>query len=327
MTPRPRPTARAAAAYLGLDLGGTNIKYGVVDANGTMIWDTRVATPTERPLPVPAIIDITVEAFEQACQSGHLISGVGVAAPGRVDSVSGHVLAASNLHWQDVPLGLSLEQKLGVPVRVLNDANAAAIGELAAGDPTSRDFDLIYISIGTGVGAGMIIGGHLYTGETLNAGELGHVVAVPDGRQCPCGGIGCLETVASGPGIIQTYRATLQRTGRSDAGMSMTLPDVVTAAAAGDQDAIDALSCATASLGIQVANFRNLLDVSHFVIGGGVANIGWPLVPQISQAAARYLAPGKRGRLEVRKSTMIDRAAIIGAVSYLRTHASALPTD
>ena len=196
----------AERAYLGLDIGGTNIKYGLVDAHGVMLWGARVATPAERPLPVLAIKDIAAAALDRAVQDGQAIAGLGVAAPGRVDSGSGVVVEASNLRWERAQLGTTLEDKLGLPVRVLNDTNAAALGEYMAGDWPSPAADLICISIGTGVGAGLIINGELFAGEKFNAGELGHVVAAVDGRECACGGIGCLETIASGPGIVRAYR-------------------------------------------------------------------------------------------------------------------------
>jgi glucokinase len=306
-------------AYLGLDVGGTNVKYGVVDAHGAMLWGARIATPAERPLPVLAITDIAAAALDRAVQDGQVIAGLGVAAPGRVDSAAGLVLEATNLNWERAQLGQMLEDKLGLPVRVLNDTNAAALGEYVAGGWPNPAADLICISIGTGVGAGLILGGELYSGENFNAGELGHVVAVPDGRACACGGIGCVETIAAGPGIVLSYLDAMARAGEPAAG-PVALPDVVAAALAGQEPAVTALSAAAAALGIQVANCRTLLDVSHFVIGGGVANVAWPLVPEVARVAARYLAPAKAARLQVRKSAMIDRAAIVGAVSYLREH-------
>jgi glucokinase len=309
----------AEKAYLGLDVGGTNIKYGLVDAHGVMLWGARVATPAERPLPVLAIKDIAAAALDRAVRAGQVIAGLGVAAPGRVDSGSGVVVEASNLRWHRAQLGTTLEDKLGLPVRVLNDTNAAALGEYVAGGWPSPAADLICISIGTGVGAGLIMNGELFAGETFNAGELGHVVVAVDGRECTCGGIGCLETIASGPGIVRAYQDAMAADGTALANPA-TLPDVAAAALAGQAPAITALSSAAAALGIQVANCRTLLDISHFVIGGGVANIGWPLVPEIAQVASRYLASGKAARLQVRKSAMIDRAAIVGAVSYLREH-------
>jgi glucokinase len=310
-------SSRGQEAYLGLDVGGTNIKFGVVDTSGALLWGARVATPAARPVPLLAITDIAAAALDRAVRAGQVIAGLGVAAPGRVDSGSGVVIEASNLRWERVELGMVLEDKLGLPVRVLNDTNAAALGEYVAGGWPSPATDLICISIGTGVGAGLILGGELYTGENFNAGELGHVIAVADGRRCACGGIGCLETIAAGPGIVLAYQEARARAGEPPAG-PVTLPDVATAALARHEPAVEALTAAAAALGIQVANCRSLLDVSHFVIGGGVANIGWPLVPEIERAAARYLAAGKRARLQVRKSAMIDRAAIVGAVSYLR---------
>ena len=305
-------------AYLGLDVGGTNVKYGLVDTQGEMLWGARVSTPGTRPLPIDAISDIAVAALDRAIQAGYVVAGVGVAAPGRVDPGTGVIIEASNLQWKEAQLGPALEKRLALPVGVLNDTNAAALGEYTAGGTASPGAGLICVSIGTGVGAGLIMDGALYTGQNFAAGELGHVVAVTDGRECACGGVGCLETIASGPGIIRTYRDILVETGGSTVTGAVTLPAVAAAALAGEEAAVAALASAAAALGVQVANCSTLLDISDFVIGGGVANIAWPLVSEIRLAASRNLTVGKRARLQVRKSMMIDRAAIVGAVSYLR---------
>jgi glucokinase len=313
--------SRAELAYLGLDVGGTNIKYGLVDAHGAMLWGARVATPATRPVPVLAIKDIAAAALDRAAAAGQTVAGLGVATPGRVNSGSGVVLEATNLDWDRAPLGTLLEDKLGLPVRVLNDTNAAALGEYVAGGWPSPAADLICVSIGTGVGAGLIMGGELYAGENFNAGEIGHVIADPDGGACACGGTGCLETIAAGPGIVRAYQDAMARADGGRPPGPVSLSGVAAAAQAGSEPAIAALTAAATALGIQVANCRSLLDVSHFVISGGVANIDWPLVPEIARVASRYLTAGKRARLQVRKSEMIDRAAIVGAVSYLREHA------
>lgn len=305
-------------AYLGLDVGGTNVKYGLVDACGEMLWGARVSTPGTRPLPIDAISDIASAALDRAVQAGYSVAGLGVAAPGRVDPGTGVIIEASNLQWKEAHLGPALEKRLALPVGVLNDTNAAALGEFTASGTASPGASLICISIGTGVGAGLIMDGALYTGQNFAAGELGHVVAVIDGRNCACGGVGCLETIASGPGIIRTYLDILAKTGESTATSGLTLSAVAAAALAGQEAAVAALISAATALGVQVANCGTLLDISDFVIGGGVANITWPLVSQIRQVASRNLAAGKRARLQVRKSTMIDRAAIVGAVTYLR---------
>jgi glucokinase len=308
----------AGLAYLGLDVGGTNVKYGLVDADGEMLWGARVSTPSTRPLPIDAISDIASSALDRAVGAGHDVAGLGVAAPGRVDPGTGVIIEASNLKWKEAQLGPALEKRLGLPVGVLNDTNAAALGEYISDGTASPRASLICVSIGTGVGAGLVMDGALYTGQNFAAGELGHVVAVSDGQECACGGVGCLETIASGPGIRRAYLDLLAQAGQSTGADAVTLPGVVAAALAGQEAAAAALAAAATALGIQVANCSTLLDISDFVIGGGVANIAWPLVAEIRQAAIRNLAAGKRARLQVRKSTMIDRAAIVGAVAYLR---------
>ena len=308
-------------AYLGLDVGGTNIKYGLVDGNGTVVWGARVPTPALRPLPVTTIADIAADALAHIARTGAIIAGVGIAAPGRVDPTSGVVLEASNLQWKDAPLGPALEDRFGFPVKVVNDTNAAALGELTDAAPTGVTPDLMCISIGTGVGAGLIIGGHLYTGQNFAAGELGHVVADADGRPCACGRVGCLETIASGPGIVRAYR---EATTPTEDNLSETAPLALSTVAAkalrGEPAALAVLTSAASALGTQVANCSTLLDISDFVISGGVANMKWPLVPAIHKVAWGFLNPGRRTGLRVRKSEMIDRAAILGAVRYLREH-------
>lgn len=310
-------------AYLGMDVGGTNVKYGLVDAAGAILWGSRVATPAQRPLPVEAIVDIAAGALDRATGSGHAVLGVGVATPGRVDPDTGIVLEASNLQWKETALGHGLERKIGLPVRVLNDTNAAALGEFGVPPHSGPSDSLMCISLGTGVGAGLILNGALYSGLHFAAGEIGHVISDPFGRPCVCGGIGCLETIAAGPAIVREFSQRLagERDSPSQASSpvtGLTLSDVVASARDGNPAATAALSAAATALGIQIANCCNLLDISLFLIGGGVANIHWPMVSEISRVAHSYVMPSKRRRLQVRKSRMIDRAAILGAVLFLR---------
>jgi predicted NBD/HSP70 family sugar kinase len=314
----------AQPVYLGMDVGGTNVKYGLVDSAGAIMWGARVATPVQRPLPVEAIVDIAAGALDRATQSGHVVLGIGVASPGRVDPSTGVVLAASNLQWNETALGHGLERKVGLPVRVLNDTNAAALGEFGVLRQPDPSTSLMYISLGTGVGAGLILNGALYSGPHFAAGELGHVIADPFGRPCVCGGTGCLETIAAGPAIVREFSDRLAAKsgstadGNAAAPTALTLSDVVAAARDGNSAASAALSASTTALGIQVANCCNLLDISLFLIGGGVANIHWPMVSEIGRTATALVMPSKRARLQVRKSRMIDRAAIVGAVMDLR---------
>lgn len=290
-----------ARYVVGVDLGGTKILTVLADLSGKVQAEIKVPTgAAEGPDKVIARITATIEAVRQqagVCPGGLL--GVGVGAPGPdLDIENGIVHFSNNLSWYNVPLKAHLQEKLQVPVIIENDANAAAMGEYAFGAGKCAD-DMVYLTVSTGIGGGIIIGGAVYHGAAGSAGEFGHMTVMPNGPQCTCGKFGCLEALASGTAIAKAAaellaggggRAILQAAGgRREA---VDARAVAGAAAKGDAEAQAILAGAARALGIGIANIVNTLNPPLIVLGGGVMKIKemiWPtLEEELSARALKY---------------------------------------
>ncbi|HZI95890.1 MAG TPA: ROK family protein, partial [Actinomycetales bacterium] len=221
---------------IGVDIGGTKIAAGVVDDDGTLLAKVRRETPATD---VEAIEVAVADAVRELCE-GRDVAAVGVAAAGYVDATRSVVLFAPNLAWRDEPLRADLEDRTGLPVLVENDANAAAWGEFRYGAAREVD-DMVLLTVGTGLGGGIVLHGNLLRGAYGVAAELGHVRVVPDGIRCPCGQRGCWEQYASGSALVREARALA----RSSALSASALVEL----AGGDPAPIRARRSASTSVG------------------------------------------------------------------------------
>lgn len=198
--------------YIGIDLGGTNIAAGVVNENNEIVAKTSVKTGSGRP--VNLIVDDMANAAKSAAESIGLtlneVEWVGVGAPGTANKASGVIEYSNNLGWYDVPLVQMLEERTGKKVYIENDANAAAYGEYVAGAAKKADSSVM-VTLGTGVGGGIVLNNKIYTGFNFAGAELGHSVIVVDGRPCTCERRGCLEAYASATGLITTTREYMEK--------------------------------------------------------------------------------------------------------------------
>ncbi|HIW72772.1 MAG TPA: ROK family protein [Firmicutes bacterium] len=199
--------------YLGIDLGGTNIAAAVLDEEYRIMAEA--ARKTACPRPAEAIMDDMAAAAQEAAQKAGIrlqdVEYVGVGCPGSVNPDSGDIQYANNLDFHNVPMGKHLGDRLGRPIRVENDANAAAYGEYLAGAAAQADIrNFVAITLGTGVGGGVILGGRIYSGSNHAGGELGHMVIQAGGRPCTCGRKGCWEAYASATGLIQSTREAMR---------------------------------------------------------------------------------------------------------------------
>ncbi|HUF54493.1 MAG TPA: ROK family protein [Dehalococcoidia bacterium] len=279
----PDPSAAASAPlrtglYGAIDLGGTNVRAIVADLDGNIRGDDkRRSRAGEGPeVTIGTLLDSLAHACSDADVAPSTLAGLGIATPGWVDSEKGVVPAAPQLiGWRDVPIVRMLEERLGIPVRLENDANAAALGEntYGAGRGTKH---MVYITVSTGIGAGIIAEGRLYGGARGSAGELGHTIVDPDGPPCGCGNRGCLESLSSGTAIARSA-AEAATDGRSPALAEVKQREgrisarlVAEAARAGDGTAIRIYEEAGHYLGIALANVVNLLSPEAIVLGGGV---------------------------------------------------------
>jgi glucokinase len=308
----------------GIDIGGTKIAGAVVDGEGAILEEARVESPATD----PSAIEAAVAGLVAGLAARHPVTAVGVGAAGYIDADRSTVLFAPNIAWRDEPLGRDLSHLTGLPVTIENDANAAAWGEFRYG--AGRDVeDQLMITVGTGVGGGVIAGGRLLRGGYGVAGEIGHLCVVPDGRQCGCGNRGCFEQYGSGSALVRATREAavgpsllardlLDRAGGDPA--AITGPLITAAAQEGDRFAIEQLRSLGRWLGHGIASLVAVLDPAVIVIGGGVSEAGDLLLGPIRDTFANALTGrGYRPQAEIRPAVLGNRAGVIGAADLART--------
>ncbi len=310
-------------ATVGVDVGGTKIAAGVVDAEGTI--GARDQVPTVADDPERILADI-VDAARKLLEGAHGVAAVGVGAAGLINVSSGVILGAPNLAYRDVPVGKTLESELGVPAIIDNDANVAALAEAVYGAGRGAG-DQIMVTVGTGIGGGIIIGGRIYRGHYGVGAELGHMVIDPDGPMCGCGNRGCWEAVASGNAIGRLARqrveggagaGVLAAAGGRIEGISGEL--VGEAAVDGDPFARDVVQEIGRLLGIGLANIVNIFDPEVIVVGGGAAAGTGELLlgPARDTMTAHILGMAWRRPVRVVPAALGNDAGIVGAAVLAR---------
>jgi glucokinase len=308
---------------IGVDVGGTKVAAGVVDERGTILEKLKRATPASHP-------DDTADVIAGAVLelvSRHEVTAVGIGAAGFVDETRSTVLFAPNLAWRDEPVKKRVEERIGRPVIVENDANAAAWAEAKLGAARDQRHVLL-ITVGTGIGAGVVLDGRLYRGRWGSAGEPGHYRVVPDGRLCGCGNRGCWEQYASGSALVAEARELARRAPGAAVRMLELgggLPDgidgpaVTQAARDGEAGALSCFELVGNWLGHGLADLAAILDPGCFVIGGGVSEAGEMLLGPTRTAYENSLT-GRvyRQFAEVRLAELGPDAGLIGAADLAR---------
>ncbi|HWC35714.1 MAG TPA: ROK family glucokinase [Mycobacteriales bacterium] len=309
---------------IGIDIGGTKVAAGVVDADGKLLATSRRPTPSNDPARLAELVAEVVTEL----RAGYDVAAVGVGAAGWVDASRTTVLFAPNLAWRNTPLHADLSRLLDLPVDIENDANAAAWGEFRFG-AGEREPDTVVLTIGTGIGAGFIIDGELRRGRFGIGGEPGHLRVVPGGRPCGCGNHGCLEQYCSGRALVRAARE-IARERPQDARRLLELaggdpdaidgPTVTVAAQEGDHAAVDCFEEIGRWLGQGLADLATILDPGRFVIGGGVADAGELLLrPARETYAAVVSGHGYRPLADVVPARLGSDAGLIGAADLART--------
>lgn len=306
---------------IGVDLGGTNTVFGIVDKEGNVVCEG--AIKTQEYLAVEDFVEAGCECLKPLLDKvGGIdnIQGMGIGAPNG-NFYSGTIEHAPNLPWKGiVPLADMFKKKLGVPVSLTNDANAAAIGEMTYGAARGMK-NFIVITLGTGVGSGIVINGQLVYGHDGFAGELGHVTMVrgEEGRLCGCGRKGCLEAYCSATGVARTAREALSS---PDAESSLcdipldkiTSLDVALAAENGDELAIEIFRCTGEMLGAACADFAAFSSPEAFIFFGGLTKSGDLIMEPIKDAYNKYVLPIFRDKAKFLVSALMDsNAAVLGA--------------
>lgn len=310
------------AVALGVDLGGTNLRAAAVTEDGTILYES--TRPTLADQGVDAVIDRIARSIRDAADHAGVAEDipVGVAAPGPLDPRAGIVYFAPNLPgWTNIKLRARLAELTGRRVILGNDANAAALGELYFGAGRGTQ-NLIYVGLGTGVGGGVISEGRLIDGIRGMGAELGHTTVSLDGPRCSCGSLGCLETYCAAWAI--THEAELLiRCGRGAAiqhaaGEGPVGPRAVgVAATQGDPAALALLNRAGTALGAGLANFVNIFNPELILIGGGVAEIGEPLLQPTRAALRLYAIPVMHDIMRLAPASLGLETGVFGAAALV----------
>jgi glucokinase len=313
--------------YGAIDLGGTNVRAIVADLDGTICGDDK------RPSNADHGLDVTLAAMEsslaQACSEAGVeaaseLRAVGIACPGWVDLVEGVVAGAPQLKgWRNVPLVRIMRERLGTEVVMENDANAAALGEnvFGAGRGTRH---MIYITVSTGVGGGIIIDGKLYGGARGSAGEIGHTVIDPSGAGCGCGNYGCLEALASGTAIARLGAEAeahgdspkLTEIKRRDG--RITSRAVADAAEKGDAASREIYAQAGRFLGMALANLVNIFSPELILIGGGVSRAAPLFMPEAENMMRALALPESLKHMRLALAELQDAVGVLGMIARMR---------
>lgn len=305
---------------VGIDIGGTNTVFGIVDARGTVVASNSIKTGAYEK--AEEYVDVVCKNLLELIEANggvDKIKGIGIGAPNG-NYYTGTIEFAPNLPWKGIiPLAEMFEQRLGIPTALTNDANAAAIGEMTYGAARGMK-DFIMITLGTGVGSGIVINGQLVYGHDGFAGELGHVIMRREnGRMCGCGRKGCLETYCSATGVARTAREFL--TARTEPSLLRSIPaeeitskDVYDAAVKGDALALDIFNFTGTILGEAIADFIAFSSPEAIVLFGGLAKSGKYIFDPIQKAIDANVLTIFKGKAKLLMSELKDAdAAVLGA--------------
>ncbi len=308
---------------IGVDLGGTNIKIGVVTNDGKI--KEKVSLPTKAKKGPEFVVKQIIHGINEVQKKSKVkIDGIGIGSPGSIIQNKGTVENPPNFPgWKKVHLGKLISKGTGLHTVVDNDANAAAIGEMiyGAGKETKN---FIMVTLGTGVGGGIIIDGKIYRGERGAAGEIGHVTVNYNGRKCKCGSRGCVETYIGNSYLIDDVKKNLPRHENSkineliNGDLSLLSPKVISEAyKMNDKYAAEIIERAGLILGYGIASVVNLLDISNIIIGGGVAGFGKPLFGSVKKSIIERVMIPFKGNISVRRAKLKNDAGIKGAAALV----------
>lgn len=313
---------------IGIDLGGTTTKFAIVTVEGDIIeqWSIPTDTTDNGNNIIPNIIETINQHIDANNFSSDDFVGIGMGSPGSVNREAGTVIGAYNLNWRtEIPVRELIQSGTGIDFYLDNDANVAALGEQWKGAGANED-NVVFVTLGTGVGGGIIVDGQLVHGANDTAGEIGHMT-VGDDRfnfQCTCGKAGCLETLASATGISNISEQILKESDQSsslapiyDNKGKLAAVDVFNEAKAGDELALEVVDLVSNYLAFAIGNIANLLNPSSIVIGGGVSKAGNILKQSVESHLQPYLFPPLRDKTAVKIAKLENDAGVIGASSLV----------
>ena len=302
--------------YVGIDVGGTGLKAGVVDENGKIL--NKVSCPTGVERGHEAVIEdmakLALKAIEESGKSLDEVHSIGIGIPGILDPRTKRVPICTNLGWHDVPLIELMQKYIDKPVYVDNDATVAALAEAVAGVSAGTQ-DSVFLTLGTGVGGGVIIRGKVYSGAHNVGTELGHMMIVAGGELCTCGNRGCWERYASATALIRMGTEAAKKYPESvlNVDRALNAKDVMDAAKANDPAGLEAFDQYTTYLAVGIVNIINFVDPEIIAIGGGVSAAGEFLMKPIREKVAKTAFCKDMPYARIELATLGNDAGIIGA--------------
>ena len=311
---------------IGVDVGGTNIKAAMIDKTGSIVYSDTVPTHAEMgyEYTIQNIITVIKNIMKESKADKETIEGIGFGFPGQIDCDNGIVRLAPNIPgWVNIPIADIVSKEFGIPVKVDNDVRCAALAELNFGAGRGAQ-NMICITVGTGIGSGLIINGKLVRGASNAAGELGHIkLQMEGGPICGCGGTGCLEAFASGPAIAAMAEDYIKG-GKAAKFKELANPDITPyivseAAKQGDVIAKKIFEIIGTYIGTGLASVVNLLNPEKIVIGGGVADAGDLLFNPIKAALKKHSMPIQGAAVQVMHAELGNTAGVIGASLLLES--------
>lgn len=303
--------AKESPVRIGIDIGGTDTKIGLIDSGNNIIAYDKVKTDSSRTANevVDEIGIKTLELMEKNEIDMDQCVGAGIGIPGTLDSKKGIVLYSNNLKWENVDIVEKIGKYLPIPIKIANDADCAALGEVTAGAGIGYS-DVAVLTLGTGVGAGIVIGGEIYAGKGIGGSEFGHTVIVNDGELCSCGRCGCLEAYASATALI--------RDAKNVTGNEFNPEEIFIKAAKGDEIMKKTIDRYIHSLGIGIVNIVNIFRPQRIILGGGISAQGEVLTKPLMEMVKKESFGGEKGDIpEIVIASLGNKAGMIGAACLL----------
>lgn len=303
--------AKAAPVRIGIDIGGTDTKIGLVDVHNKLLDSVCIPTKAERPADevIRTVAETALSILDKNGIAMEQCVGVGIGVPGTVDRKKGIVRYSNNIRWEDVPLVKEMSTYLPIPVEIANDADCAALGETIAGAGKECS-DVVMITLGTGVGGGVVLDGEIYEGRGIGGSELGHMVIVENGEPCTCGRRGCLEAYASA--------TALKREAKRISKKELIPSEIFALAKQGDPAMKEVVEIYIRRLGLGIVNIVNIFRPQLVLLGGGISGQGESLLVPLRRILREECFGGERGDVpEIEEAVLGNNAGIIGAAGLL----------
>ncbi len=301
-------------AIIGLDLGGTFLKYALGTPDGSLLYKSK--TPSQasesRELVFQVLFTVIEELLNRAESLNRQVRAIGIGSPGAVDYEQGRLRGATPniVNWGDADIRGPIEERYDIPLWADNDANVMALAEARVGAAKGCK-NIVALTLGTGIGGGILINNQLYRGTHFSGSEIGHMTIRFDGPACNCGNFGCIETYASAPAMVRNY---LQKTG-SHSDTSVTTIDIFTRAAQGEPEALETVQETSKYLGVALANIANIFNPEVIVLGGGVADTGDDYLQSVDREMRLRALPASVEGLRVVRAQLGNDAGVVGAIS------------